>query len=585
MAITGIDTIDGKQIIAAGAVSAKSAEMAYNDENGNPITGKLDASASGSLPYAHYNSATHAIVEDGITATPNYLALSGFLTAVPSQISADNLLGLNAGTLTTPQLTADSNGVNATGKGFISTNSTGTASLTYASGLNIVDNGQRRSASIDGFSGLNLNVPNATASVNYSGLNIKNNNQGREISISAKNGGKVYIDDKGASGLDGYGNVNWQVGGPAKQLVNAGGDPQPGIIMAPAPTSVSAQWTAMTRVSGNNTGLWAYAGPTASAPYAQFMGQNISIEFAPTNAHAGIGVGDVTAGIYTANNDPDKITWSLTGSVQKREIECDTATSAITAIAGSAIGGGSTPTYGYTDNGLISAIDTSGLYATSAGTADNANHILKDGTMGGNIVQSYNSNNFYYMPNISPFGQPQGIFAPLQYATGACLAMSGGNFGAYYKGNEWYVCNPTIGQMLRGEVHKSRGVHISGATTAGYGFDLNISGVSGVNSVGSWKYGPAEDAALRAVSSCDMHESAFGYDANDKITGYNGSAFKAGGGGSVDFDYDADGNISGINSSAIRYPSAEQLLPYPMEFVTNISDATGANILYVVTGE
>ena len=39
MAITGIDTIEGKQIIAAGAVSAKSTEMAYNDENGNPITG------------------------------------------------------------------------------------------------------------------------------------------------------------------------------------------------------------------------------------------------------------------------------------------------------------------------------------------------------------------------------------------------------------------------------------------------------------------------------------------------------------------------------------------------------------------
>lgn len=340
MAITGIDTIEGKQIIAAGAVSAKSAEMAYNDENGNPITGKLDASASGSLPYAHYDAMERAIVENGITAKPDYLALSGFLTAVPTQISADNLLGVNAGTLTTPQLTADSNGVNATGKGFISTNSTGTASLTYTSGLNIVDNGQGRSASIDGLSGINIKLTNASASLNYSGLNIKHNGQGREISISATDGGKVYIDDKGASGLDGYGNVNWQIGGPAKQLVNAGGDPQPGIIMAPAPTSVSAQWTAMTRVSGNNTGLWAYAGPSANAPYAQFMGQNISIEYAPTNSHAGIGVGDVTAGIYTANNDPDKITWSLTGSLQKREIECDTATSAITAIAGSAIGGG-----------------------------------------------------------------------------------------------------------------------------------------------------------------------------------------------------------------------------------------------------
>ena len=69
----------------------------------------------------------------------------------------------------------------------------------------------------------------------------------------------------------------------------------------------------------------------------------------------------------------------------------------------------------------------------------------------------------------------------------------------------------------------------------------------------------------------------------DKISAISGHEIA--GGGSVDFDYDSDGNISGINSSAIRYPAAEQLLPYPMEYVANISDATGTNILYVVTGE
>lgn len=197
---------------------------------------------------------------------------------------------------------------------------------------------------------------------------------------------------------------------------------------------------------------------------------------------------------------------------------------AISSINESAIGGGSTPTYSYSDNGLISAIDTSGLYASSG----SANHLRHDGTMGENVVQSYNGNNFYYMPLTSPFGKPQGIFSPLQYATGACLAMSGGSFGAYYKGNEWYISNQPIGQMLRGEVHQSRGVHISGATTAGHGFNLGILSVSGVNSTGSWKYGYQEDTALRAVSSCDMHESAFSYDASDNITAYNGSAFKAG---------------------------------------------------------
>jgi hypothetical protein len=193
--------------------------------------------------------------------------------------------------------------------------------------------------------------------------------------------------------------------------------------------------------------------------------------------------------------------------------------------------GGATPTYEYTDNGLISAIDSSGLYAessTSALIAVSTNHLNNNGTMGGNIIQSKDSNNFYYMPLTSPFGKPTGIFSPLQYATGACLAMAGGGYAAYFKGNEWYVSNTGIGQALRGEVHNSRSVHISGATTAGYGFDLNIKAVSGVNSTGSWKYGHAEDAALRAVSSCDMHESAFGYDASNNITAYNGSAFKAG---------------------------------------------------------
>lgn len=176
--------------------------------------------------------------------------------------------------------------------------------------------------------------------------------------------------------------------------------------------------------------------------------------------------------------------------------------------------GGATPTYDYTDNGLISAIDTSALYAQYAASA---NHLLINGTMGENVTQSYNSNNFYYMPMTSPFGKPAGIFSPLQYATGACLAMSGGSFGAYYKGNEWYVSNPTIGQMLRGEVHNSRGVHISGATTAGYGFNLGINGVIGVHSQGTWKYGVAEDTALRTVSALE-------YNAVDEISGIAGSA-------------------------------------------------------------
>ena len=234
-------------------------------------------------------------------------------------------------------------------------------------------------------------------------------------------------------------------------------------------------------------------------------------------------------------------------------------------------GWGDTPTLYHTDSaikqyyavtGNIQGFPAGTLYkfnaysADSAATAGSANHLNQGGTMGGDIRQDKGTSTFYYMPTKSPWTTLSGIYLPLQYATGACLTMAGGDYGAYFKGNEWYVSNSAIGQALRGEVHQSRGVHISGATTAGYGFNLGIANVSGVNSTGSWKYGHAEDAALRAVSSCDMHESAFGYDASDNITAYNGSAFKAGGdiptGVMIEsaLEYNAVNEISGYNGSA-----------------------------------
>jgi hypothetical protein len=234
-----------------------------------------------------------------------------------------------------------------------------------------------------------------------------------------------------------------------------------------------------------------------------------------------------TANFYTTANESGFISEVPDTYLQNSDLTITNGK--VTEISGVPLSAGSAPTYGYTDNGLISAIDTSGLYASSG----SANHLNQGGTMGGNIVQTSGSNSFYYMPLFSPWTTADvatGIFAPLQYSTGACLGMDNGYFKAYFKGNEWFVGNTAIGQALRGEVHKSRGVHISGATTAGYDFNLGIKSVSGVNAAGSWKYGHDEDVALRAVSSCDMHESAFEYDANDKISGYNGSAFAGGGG-------------------------------------------------------
>ena len=419
MAITGIDTIEGKQIIAAGAVSAKSAEMAYKDENGNPITGYQVA--------GDYYSASNP---------------SGFITGVDLTASAD-----------------------------------------WQEATDIVSS---NSADWD--------------------------------RISA---------------LSGYSANGWSVSPTAGKQVFA----QKVIFFPKAGQDTTAYLGVYS--SGINSASQSYTFISDGSIYLFNPHRNASAQlirsdtiFKWNNYASGKLNTTASANFYTTANESGFISEVPAGTMNESAFGYD-ASDNITAYNGSAIGGGSAPAYGYTDNGLISSIDTSGLYATSALEAKSANAVKNQGTLGSDLSSylSQNTSYFYWMPANSPWTTADyatGIFSPLQYATGACLAMNNpASFKGYYKGNEWFIANTVsnVGQMLRGEVHRTRGVHISGATTAGYGFNLGIDSVSGINSTGSWKYGPAEDAALRAVSSCDMHESAFEYDANDKISGYNGSAF------------------------------------------------------------
>lgn len=196
-------------------------------------------------------------------------------------------------------------------------------------------------------------------------------------------------------------------------------------------------------------------------------------------------------------------------------------------------GAGSTPTYDYTDNNLISAIDTSGLYATSANVATYANSVVDGGRLGHEVyyISDYTSQVYHKMvlnPKKTPFWNTSGIYGPLKYAQDACMTYGSSAygyqyFGGFIKGNEWYVSNATAGQALRGETHYSRGVHISGVTTAGLSFDLSVNCISGKNDTnnynwklergcvsgkgvgGEWRYGPAEDTLLRSVSSNEVN--------------------------------------------------------------------------------
>lgn len=107
MAITGIDTIEGKQIIAAGAVSAKSAEMAYNDENGNPITGYQVAGD-------YYSASNPSGFITGVDLTP-YQTTAGMTAYQPvgDYYSASNpsgfITGVPAGTMNESAFEYDAN--------------------------------------------------------------------------------------------------------------------------------------------------------------------------------------------------------------------------------------------------------------------------------------------------------------------------------------------------------------------------------------------------------------------------------------------------------------------------------------------
>lgn len=129
-----------------------------------------------------------------------------------------------------------------------------------------------------------------------------------------------------------------------------------------------------------------------------------------------------------------------------------------------------------------------------------------------NTTQFNNSNSasFYYMPSASPWttaGAATGVFSPLQYSTGACLAMDNGSFKSYFKGNEWFVANTTIG-MVRGELHASRGIRVAGSSTnSASGFQIHPSGVNG-KAGSTWQYGTAEYNMLTSVNDTVSANSA-----------------------------------------------------------------------------
>lgn len=132
-------------------------------------------------------------------------------------------------------------------------------------------------------------------------------------------------------------------------------------------------------------------------------------------------------------------------------------------------------------------------------------------TIQAGAVQRIGTSNFFYGPSAKPFtANTAGIYSPLQYATGACLAMDGGTYRAYYKGNEWFISDYGTNRSgaVRAEVHNTRGIHISGSNQAGVGFDLLTTGLKFTDNTSTTSMTPANIAEWKSCESTVSAQSA-----------------------------------------------------------------------------
>ena len=171
-------------------------------------------------------------------------------------------------------------------------------------------------------------------------------------------GAGFSIEASGAKGYDQNGNVTWDVNKPAKLIgwnnyqgtaIDSRASGIDGSIIASVlPDNVPASYmlTAAPYAYMNGMGFFACY-PDGTKLSVDTNSRNISVINTAQKYTASMNPGDISYSKYNAETSATDV-WSLTGSLQKSEIEGDSATSAITAIAGSAIGGGGGQSVDYT---------------------------------------------------------------------------------------------------------------------------------------------------------------------------------------------------------------------------------------------
>lgn len=322
--LNNVDRIEGKNNLAIVPSGVLQVPNVITAVNGNLFVQNSITARNGGL-----------IVPNLITATTNSdLQIHNLLTANPRGItaaglSADSAYGLSANGLTASAhigfsaigISAGKGGPlfiegkyesicanNATGFTFSSQNTAfGTAQLTTANGNQLVQ----------------MYAPKFEA---------------RNIS-----GAGFSIEASGAKGYNESGNVVWDTNNPQVKNIISYGDTKTAvgglngnIILTVMPSTNASNLTSSPYVimDADQASYFAAYGPSAQTPTVRLAPDSITFALPTGNS------GKATVGCNDIKQELSGSVWTLTGSIQKRELEYDAETSAITAIAGSAIGGG-----------------------------------------------------------------------------------------------------------------------------------------------------------------------------------------------------------------------------------------------------
>ena len=290
------------------------------------------------------------IVKNAITVTPSILVVPNVITAstanleVPNVITAapNNILNVSG------VITANSNGIFASG---ISADNNPVYGGFSANGISagkrgpLCIEGQYETISATGGSGFTFSSQNTAFGTAQ--LTTANVNQLVKVAapkFEARNisGAGFSIEASGAKGYDESGNVVWDTNNPQVKNIISYGDTKTAqgglngnIILTTQPSTNASNLTSSPYViiDAEQASYFAAYGPSAQTPTVRMAPDSITFALPVGNS------GKATVGYNDIKQELSGSAWTLTGSIQKRELEYDANTSAITAIAGSAIGG------------------------------------------------------------------------------------------------------------------------------------------------------------------------------------------------------------------------------------------------------